>query len=189
MGRRREGNEGGKEWALFVLDAAQQPVGPFCIRDPLFLHYGDQSSARISEPKAPLNMAANWGYLPIVEMLINHGASLSDRGEDGMTVLHDVVVSARVEESEDALIGMMTLLVEHGAEFDAVDDKGATPLHLACVSRIEYIIAYLLSIGSCRTLKNAEGMTPQELYLTGDWYTEENKLPVLASTLASLHTD
>lgn len=56
--------------------------------------------------------------------LANGGADVSDRDEDGNTVLH---IAAAYDRSPNIL----SFLIETGADPDATNDSGETPLHQA----------------------------------------------------------
>ena len=59
-----------------------------------------------------------------VRVLLDHGASLDDRGRYGLTALHYAVRGGKLP--------LIRLLLERGASVDALDDDGLTPLlHLS----------------------------------------------------------
>ena len=51
------------------------------------------------------------------------------------------------------------VLVQAGAELDAIDDEHNTPLMLACVKGKANVVRYLLAAGSDLTLRGEDGMT------------------------------
>ena len=66
----------------------------------------------------PLHEAANHGFTPIVEYLLDKGASINDRGGDacaGTTPLHDAAANGRTD--------VVRLLVTRGANVHAKDDN------------------------------------------------------------------
>lgn len=73
----------------------------------------------------PLSEAASLGYMEIVRFLLSAGAQLHVPGQTE-PVLHEAVRSKKAE--------MVRLLVEAGADVNAVSDLGETPLHLAADS-------------------------------------------------------
>ena len=106
---------------------------------------------------APLHLTCCRGHFAIVQYLVNHGANLeATDNSDGMTPLHyacenghlDVVRylltrGANLEAAdiwdrtplycvccEGHLPVVQYLLTGHGANLEATDDNGATPLHM-----------------------------------------------------------
>lgn len=80
----------------------------------------------------PLHEAANFGFLEIVDYLIDKGAKIYDRGGDrcgGITPLHDACSCGNVRVIE--------LLVNRGAPLDAKDDEVS---YFVCI--IQYLVHY-----------------------------------------------
>ena len=57
------------------------------------------------------------------------------------------------------------LLANVGANLEAVDNAGNTPLHEAVVSRQAPAAEALLSVGARRDARNADGLSPQDMAL------------------------
>lgn len=76
-------------------------------------HFGD----------TPLHVAAVWGDLAAIEILLAHGADVNAAGEHGYTPLHEAVEQEQLEAAR--------LLISRGASTDLKNDVGMTPLHLA----------------------------------------------------------
>lgn len=81
----------------------------------------------------PLMYGASRGFSRIVETLLNVGADTSVRMESGCTALRLAVV---------------TLLVQAGADLDAINCQGLTPLHLAAGLGNSEIVQALIEAGS-----------------------------------------
>jgi 26S proteasome non-ATPase regulatory subunit 10 len=69
----------------------------------------------------PLHHAASAGHVDILQLLLNHGASVNAVNNDGRTPLHYAASWGHVD--------ILQLLLSHGASVNAVDKEGGTPLH------------------------------------------------------------
>ena len=109
---------------------------------------------RASNGRTPLYVAASAGLRPMVEWLLEQGADLEKTVREGETLLMHAIAHRDVEAVSQLLAvganpnptmpskplhrvaisgqaGMARLLLEHGADVDAVDGNGATPLQIA----------------------------------------------------------
>jgi ankyrin repeat protein len=73
--------------------------------------------------ETPLHKAACWGHDAILQLLLNHGASVNAVNKEGDTPLHDAAREGHVD--------ILQLLLNHGASVNAVNNHGDTPLHHA----------------------------------------------------------
>ncbi len=71
----------------------------------------------------PIHVAAVWGDVEAIGMLIRAGADINALGEHGYTALHEAV-----EQEHTAVI---QLLLYHGADQSIKNDNGYTPKELA----------------------------------------------------------
>ena len=80
----------------------------------------------------PLHLAAEQGQLPIVQALLGHGAVVGKScGSKHGTPLHAACASGKLDVAKELLVATL----QHsavGAETTWGNDKGDTPLHLAC---------------------------------------------------------
>lgn len=91
----------------------------------------------------PLHVAAGkWGGEGLVEEIIARGALVDIRNIDGQTPLHLAVELGNLEAAR--------LLLEHGADLNAPDRQGVTPLRLAVKSRRRRAVALLEGFATAR---------------------------------------
>jgi ankyrin repeat protein len=162
---------GGTATPLFDALRRQRPVAVV----ELLLKAGAKVDARehqcyTMELFTPLHDAAFRADAEIVAVLLDHGAPVNShvtnrRGYGGnwyhsATPLHLALRSSQHGNpiDEKAILKTMTLLIEKGADVDARDDQGATPLHYA-TTRDE--IQLLLSHGADPVPLDAHWRQPQ----------------------------
>ncbi|MFP4444105.1 MAG: ankyrin repeat domain-containing protein, partial [Spirochaetia bacterium] len=110
-------------------------------------------SGEINETgNTPLHEAAAAGSIPVVEVLINGGLSLSAENEAGRTPLHTAAVSGHKE--------LVLFLVSQGAELEKRDSSGKTPLHAALGEDKLETAELLLKSGAVLDSEDDEGNTP-----------------------------
>ncbi len=131
------------------------PVGFAVIaRDPeiveLLLAGGAKVNAHDDNGFTALHMAAGIGHEKILRTLLDHGAAV-DAGEAslGRTPLHYA----------DSIRTVIVLL-DAGADIDATDGNGETPLHAAIASSKTDIAAILLHFEASIEAPGEEGRTP-----------------------------
>jgi len=100
---------------------------------------------------APLHLAAYFGHVEVVELLIAHAADVRAVARNPMqlTALHSAAAARH-----DAIVG---LLLEHGADPDAIQAGGFTPLHAAAQNGDSVAVDLLLARGADRTLAADDG--------------------------------
>lgn len=89
--------------------------------------------------------------------VLSLGCNLLCNDEDGLTVLHWCASSPKGEN-------LVPLLIGKGAELNAKDNDGNTPLHFHCAKKCLYGVSALLQHGAdpdCQTLTS--GFTPLHL--------------------------
>ena len=92
--------------------------------------------------------------LPDVTALLEAGADLNARDENGWTPLHTAAAGSKIP-------GTVTALLEAGADLNAREENGWTPLHLAAgSSETPGIIAALLEAGADPNVRGENGQTP-----------------------------
>ncbi|PTB37383.1 hypothetical protein M441DRAFT_112040, partial [Trichoderma asperellum CBS 433.97] len=116
------------------------------------------SNARANDGRTPLHTAVDYGHEEVIRNLVRHGAELDAKDEDGQTPLHiaamkrpfpppilqlllDAGADAKEKMEGDITLAHITalngspnslrLLLQRGADTNAADMLGRTPLHLA----------------------------------------------------------
>ncbi len=131
----------------------------------VLLEYGADANAQDDRGRTPLYLALEAGHLAVAQVLLSYGADVMVRRFDNnWTLLH------QAREEEEAL-----LLLEHGANANALDNSNCTPLHR--VSEIDCLGAarVLLEHGADANARDIRGATP--LHLASDpelWLYERN---------------
>lgn len=82
--------------------------------------------------ETPLHVAAAWGDLSAIKLLVHAGADLDARGDIGYTPLH--------EAAEQGHSDAVALLIELGAKTDVMQDQGLTATDLAKLMGNELVI-------------------------------------------------
>jgi len=101
-----------------------------------------------------LFIAANFGHYDMVSLLINQGAPVNEAAlPSGWTPLHGTVV----DRNDPKLIN---LLLKSGAEPNAADGLGRTPLHIAAIAGRVNIIPILVRAGADTARADQFGNTP-----------------------------
>jgi ankyrin repeat protein len=154
----------------------------------------------------PLEIAIEGGYVDIVEALVSGGADVNRKDEFGWPLLHIAITSHCQSGAEAALLSerpgvgaaradwdrygasidrvrrtlaaqMVRLLIAHGADIEARDKEGLTPLHCAAYQGHREIVEFLLAAGvdvNARAVRDPEpnsisreNPTPDDGFATG----------------------
>lgn len=114
---------------------------------------------------SPIASAVSRGHLQVVRMLIEFNADIDVRGDFGRGLLHMAACHCDCENNGTDYVGITQLLLGHGANLDARDSDGYTPLH--CSSRWGSVegTRLLLKYGTIIVAEDNEGRTPLQLSL------------------------
>uniref|UniRef100_A0A7E4VBG3 Ion_trans domain-containing protein n=1 Tax=Panagrellus redivivus TaxID=6233 RepID=A0A7E4VBG3_PANRE len=105
----------------------------------VLLQYKAFVNSKAKNGEAPLHLAAQFGHVKVVNVLVqDHGASLEAITLDNQTALH---FAAKYGQ-----LGVSQTLLALGANPNARDDKGQTPLHLAAENDYPDVVKLFLKM-------------------------------------------
>lgn len=106
----------------------------------------------------PLMMASARGHVNAVTVLTDRGADVTLKSKDGKTALHHAVHDGyRVSVSLDEVL---SCLIKNGAEVNARDQSGRTPLMEACRHCRANVVTFLIEHGAEVNAHDQSGHTP-----------------------------
>ena len=114
------------------------------------------NGARADDANASLWMATN--DLQHLELLVAAGLSANQTRSSDLTPLHYVCRGDKGEQ-----VGKVKMLLELGANVNALGPKGRSALHYASIGGFRDSIRMLLASGAQKNLRDATGMTPLDL--------------------------
>ena len=110
-----------------------------------------------------LHQAATWGNVEIAKMLLRNGADIAARMSDGDTPLHSACssgINGRPLDWQEKCLKVTDLLLDHGADVNAVNLQGRAALHFAAVTRHTSLTQLLLARGADVTLRDRDRDAP-----------------------------
>ena len=111
-----------------------------------------------AQGETPLSHAVIDGQIEIIKLLLSKGANVNIKNHEfGMTPLHLAVIIPF-----DCKTEIINLLLEHGADIDAVTNKGDTAIQYAAnyfAANHSEIVKLLISKGANVNIQNAYGAT------------------------------
>jgi ankyrin repeat protein len=144
-----------------VLDGNRSgPDGVRIVR--LLLEHGadmDAKASKRSGKQTPLHLAYKYGEFAIARVLLIHGAYPNAANIWGQTPLHMLSLWPYVKD-ESRFAG---IIVDAGADVDAQDKDGETPLHTAYRNNRLHVAERLLKEYADEDAKNNKGETPIQL--------------------------
>jgi uncharacterized protein len=109
----------------------------------------------------PLHLAAFFGRVPVVELLLSRGAPVNEvsRNPSALRPLH----SAVAHRQPQVALEISRALVAAGADVNVTQQGGWAPLHAAALHGNLPLVRLLLEAGAEPGAKNDAGQTPAEL--------------------------
>lgn len=101
------------------------------------------SRSQFLQDYTALHFACMNDDIPTVQLLIQYGADVNARGNDGSTPLH-----AALSVSHNPQSKLIELLHRNGADLNALNSRGETPLHLAATSQSTSSAMTLMALGA-----------------------------------------
>jgi len=109
--------------------------------------------------------------IDIAKLLLDNGANINEKDNEGGSLLHLAVSGISIECPEDKNLKMLNFLVENGAEINVQNNKGDTPLHLAieaiterCLNDMK-MVELLLKLGASINIKNNKGISSLDMVI------------------------
>ncbi len=144
--------KGGNLTTLLVIAAGSSKLDETVPVVAYLLEKGSDIQADDNSGRTALHRAAGKGNLKVIEMLLQAGADLEARDNDQMTPLF---LTQDAETTQ--------LLLDKGADQDAVAERGATMLHVAAQYGYPEKVKFLVEMGADTAAKNSSGETPLDL--------------------------
>jgi ankyrin repeat protein len=152
----------------FALEKGADPNGPLKAKLP-----GRQAQGGISVPAGatPFYRAARSADLAVMRLLLEHGADPNRASNDHTTPLIAAATGqgARFaggdERPEPEFVEAIKLCLEAGADVNATNDRGDSPMHAAAQRGADLIVEFLADHGARLDVKNKSGRTPLDLAL------------------------
>ena len=133
---------------------------------------GADVNARTRNNNTPINLAALYGKMEIIKVLVKEfGSSPHTKGFNGGTLLHNACEGGHVDVARK-------LVTEYGADVNARDNSDNTPLNLAArfSGKMELISMLIKEFGCSPHTKGQLGRTPLHLACAGGHVDVARKL-------------
>lgn len=149
----------------------------------LLLNQGTAINAQDKYGYTPLHLASKKGHLEVVKLLVTQGAHLNAKTRFGETPLYEALLDKKLEVFKFLLglwkspptlvlnnllctaarqgdVQSASLLIERGANANAQDEQGNTPLHFAALNAHVEVLAFLIEKKVDVNMMNNQGNTP-----------------------------
>jgi ankyrin repeat protein len=113
---------------------------------------GANVHARDFNKASNLNLACTHGHIQMAELLVSHGADVNETfGKHKQTLLHWA--------AEQSAFGVATFLLAHGANVNARQSDGSTPLLLAAAQGHQHLVQLFLKHQAMISPRNSRHAT------------------------------
>lgn len=128
----------------------------------LVLKYGEDVNGKDNGGDTPLQKAAgNNNNIELVQFLIDNGADVKTRNNDGETLLNTFALDRSAAAGDISMA--KTLVMNYGADVNTKDNGGDTPLHKAVRNDKTELAQFLIESGADVNAKTKSGDTPLHL--------------------------
>ena len=118
----------------------------------------------------PLILAATEGFASMVQLLLKNGANIKARGNSyRWTSLH---YASYCDEEDSEKLEAARYLLAHGADIEATNKAGFTPLLIAAQQGSVSMVQFLLNKRANVEVQDNRGWTP--LHCASSWFIEKN---------------
>lgn len=125
--------------------------------------------------ETPLHRAAKNLYLEIADVLLMHKANVKALSRFKNTPLHEAVIISTSDTNKKKQQTMVLLLLFNQAPINAQNEFGFTALHYAAKNKDFAMMQLLIERGADQTIKNDDGLTPDDLLNPNIQTTELNE--------------
>ena len=109
----------------------------------------------------PLHYASYRGNNDVIKLLINNGANIERKNDEGLNVLHMAVQGNRTAS-------LIYFVEKYNLDYMLTDNIGSTPLHWASYVGSEECVLYLITLNPDLNKQDNEGLTPLHLAVSSD---------------------
>jgi ankyrin repeat protein len=121
----------------------------------------EEANAFAGDGFTPLAFAAFFGHVETVRLLLERGADVHATSRNAMRL--QALHAAVADKPEPIVVALTTMLLAAGADPDARQHGGFTPLHAAAQNGHERVADLLLSQGAARDAVTEDGRSPVQL--------------------------
>ncbi|KAI2787049.1 hypothetical protein POX_f07404 [Penicillium oxalicum] len=134
----------------------------------MLLSLGADVNFRNIDGLTPLDLAVRKCSISVTKILLDRGAQVNSRHLQKKAALHHVFDERFLSPLE--VREMAALLIRHGADVNARDSAGYTPLQIAVTKRWTWeIVGESLNAGADRCATSDDGKFPYDMIPDGPW--------------------
>ena len=119
----------------------------------ILLEHGVDIDAKDSQGSSAAFDAVYQNNVGILSLLLNHGANVNDRMDDGMTLLHYAVLREQSQE-------ILQILLDRSPDVNVLTDERRSVIHSAVFSKTSTLMDRLIDLGADINISDSTGITP-----------------------------